>query len=176
MKVCIVSDSHDNRRSLMAALTDAKARGAEAVLHCGDLVAPSTLPALRPLGLPIHLIHGNNTGDLVVLMRIAHHRQGFIHYYGQDADLTLAERRLFIVHFPHYARAMAATGDYDVVCCGHSHEACIAQQRNLQGGHTLVINPGTVGGIDAPATYVLGDLRTLQFVIHEVPETIAPDR
>ncbi|MFN2350100.1 MAG: hypothetical protein ABR558_11105 [Thioalkalivibrio sp.] len=29
--------------------------GAEAVLHCGDLVAPSTLNVLKPYGLPIHV-------------------------------------------------------------------------------------------------------------------------
>ncbi len=29
------------------AVADAKARGAQAVLHCGDLVAPSTLHATR---------------------------------------------------------------------------------------------------------------------------------
>ena len=43
MKLCILSDSHDNRRLLDHAVADAKARGAEAVLHCGDVVAPTTL-------------------------------------------------------------------------------------------------------------------------------------
>jgi predicted phosphodiesterase len=62
MKICIVSDSHDHRGHLAAAVADAKVRGAEAVLHCGDLVAPSTLHAITPLALPIHVIHGNNTG------------------------------------------------------------------------------------------------------------------
>ena len=53
MKLAIVSDSHDNRTLLEAAVRDAKARGAEAVLHCGDVVAPSTLNVLttaRPAG------------------------------------------------------------------------------------------------------------------------------
>nr|MBS0020184.1 metallophosphoesterase family protein [Gammaproteobacteria bacterium] len=169
MKICIVSDSHDNRRLLVAAVSDAKACGAQIVLHCGDLVAPSTLPALQPLGLPIHVIHGNNAGDLVVLMRMANRRPDFIHYYGQDAELSLAGRRLFLVHFPNYARGMAATGDYDLVCCGHSHEASIEQQANVKGGRTLLINPGTVAGVDAPPTYAFGDLRTLAFSIRSVP-------
>ena len=64
MKICIVSDSHDNRYLLAAAVKDAKARGAEAVLHCGDVVAPTTLRILNPFELPVHVIHGNNTGDL----------------------------------------------------------------------------------------------------------------
>ena len=33
MRVCILSDSHDNRRLLEHAGEDAKARGAEAILH-----------------------------------------------------------------------------------------------------------------------------------------------
>ena len=41
MQICIVSDSHDNRRLLDIAVKDAKQRGAEAVLHCGDVVAPT---------------------------------------------------------------------------------------------------------------------------------------
>ncbi len=47
MKVCILSDSHDHIPLLDAAVADAKARGAEAVLHCGDVVAPSTLKYLN---------------------------------------------------------------------------------------------------------------------------------
>ena len=71
MKVCIVSDSHDNRYLLEAAVKDGKARGAEAVLHCGDVVAPTTLRILNPIGLPVHVIHGNNTGDMFNLSRLS---------------------------------------------------------------------------------------------------------
>ena len=51
MKICIVSDSHDNRRLLEIAVKDAAQRGAEAVLHCGDVVAPTTLKVLQKYGL-----------------------------------------------------------------------------------------------------------------------------
>ena len=47
MKVCILSDSHDHIALIDAAVADAKTAGAEAVLHCGDLVAPSTCTAWR---------------------------------------------------------------------------------------------------------------------------------
>ena len=53
MKVCIVSDSHDHIPLLEAAVADAKNLGAEAVLHCGDVVAPSTLHCLEKFGLPV---------------------------------------------------------------------------------------------------------------------------
>ncbi|MBF0218285.1 MAG: metallophosphoesterase family protein [Gammaproteobacteria bacterium] len=41
MKICIVSDSHDNRTMLTRAVSEAKAWGATAVIHCGDVVSPT---------------------------------------------------------------------------------------------------------------------------------------
>jgi putative phosphoesterase len=168
MKICIVSDSHDHRPQLEAAVRAAKKQGAEAVLHCGDVVAPSTLSVLKPLGLPIHVIHGNNTGDLYMMARIANKAGNLVTFYGQDASLQLAGCRIFLVHYPHYAKAMATTGDYDLVCCGHDHEAKIEKVRNIKGGMSWIVNPGTVGGVAAPATYVLGDLKTMEFELRDV--------
>ena len=169
MKICIVSDSHDHRAPLAAAVDEAKRRGAQAVIHCGDLVAPSTLHAITPLGLPIHIIHGNNAGDQFHLSRMAHESKGLITYYGADATLTLAGRRIFLVHYPHYAKGMALTGDYDLVCNGHEHRAVIERIKTIKGGETLRLDPGTVAGIAAPPTYILGDLEKMDFAIHAVP-------
>ncbi len=168
MKICIVSDSHDNRSLLAAAATAAKAQGAEALLHCGDVVAPATLSVLQPLGLPVHVIHGNNSGDLELMTRIASQPGSVVRYYGQDAGIRLHNRRIFLVHYPHHAQSMAATGNWDLVCYGHDHTAHIEQVSNMKGGHTLLVNPGTVAGIDAKATYAMGDLETLRFTLHEV--------
>jgi len=163
MKIGIVSDSHDNIPLLCAAVADAKQRGAEAILHCGDIVAPSTLEQLQPYDLPLHVIHGNNTGDLYVLSKLSHAKNSKIFYYGQDATFTLAGRKIFIVHYPHYARAMAITGDYDLVCCGHDHYVSVKHIDNNQGTQTIICNPGTVGGVGAPATYLFGDLESMTF-------------
>ena len=169
MKICVISDSHDNRRLMMAAVQEAKAKGAEVVLHCGDVVAPSSLLGLKKIGLPVHVIHGNNTGDLYMMHKVAHESNGLIHYYGQDTGLVLGGRNIFIVHYPHYARAMACTGDWDLVCCGHDHRAEIALVQTIKGGKTLMVNPGTVAGLGAPPTYVLGDLDTMEFTVFDVP-------
>jgi len=89
MKICIVSDSHDNRHLLEAAVAEAAERGAEAVLHCGDVVAPGTLEVLQKYELPVHVIHGNNTGDLYTMTRLASRNGSVIRFYGQDADIEL---------------------------------------------------------------------------------------
>lgn len=169
MKICIVSDSHDHREPLAAAVAEAKALGARAVLHCGDLVAASTLHAVIGLELPIHLIHGNNAGDVYHLSKFAQEPGNRVHYYGQDGSPVLAQRRIFLVHYPHYAKAMALTGDYELVCNGHEHRAVVERIRNIKGGTTLRIDPGTVAGVNARATYVFGDLGTLEFEIRPVP-------
>lgn len=169
MKVCIVSDSHDNRHLLDMAVHDACQRGAKAVLHCGDVVAPTTLRVLQKHGLPVHVIHGNNAGDLFATAQLSHDPDSVITYHGQDAGLELAGRRIFIVHYPHYARAMGATGDWDLVCCGHDHRAEIDAIATVKETNTVFINPGTVAGVGAPPTYVMGDLQTLDFEILSVP-------
>jgi putative phosphoesterase len=170
MRICILSDSHDHRGRLAAAVESARARGAEVVLHAGDVVAPSTLSVLEPLGLPVHVVHGNNAGDLFVLTRMAARKGSVIRYHGADADLELAGRRVFVVHYPHDARGMASLGDWDLVCCGHSHRTMIERVPNVLGGTTVLVDAGTVGGVAAPASYVLGDLETLDFEVVLVPD------
>ncbi len=173
MKVCILSDSHDHIALLDAAVAAAVAAGAEAVLHCGDVVAPSTLHCLEKHGLPVHVIHGNNTGDLYAMLRLAHKPGGVIRFHGMDAGIELGGRRIFLVHYPHYARALAATGDWDLVCCGHSHKVVVEQLPNLNGGLTWLVNPGTIGGVgQAAATWILGDLASMAFSVHEVPKRL----
>ena len=170
MKICIVSDSHDRAEPLAAAVASARADGAQAVIHCGDLIGAQTLRASIKLGLPLHVVHGNNIGDPMAMQQLMAKSAGKLIYHGLDATLELAGRRIFVTHYPHYGHAMACTGDYDLVCCGHSHVARIVEQPNIRGGRTLLANPGTVAGIDAPGvdahcTWILGDLESMAFEI-----------
>jgi len=169
MKICIVSDSHDRADALALAVTKGKERGAEAVIHCGDVIGTQTLRGALAGGLPMHVIHGNNLGDPISLSRWARDSKGQLQYHGPDARLELGGRKVFVVHYPEYGYAMACTGDWDLVCCGHSHELGIQQVKNIRGGATWLVNPGTVAGLAAPATWVLGDLATLRFETHSLP-------
>lgn len=165
MKICIVSDSHDRAGPLSTAVALAKQAGAQAVIHCGDLIGAQTLKPLLALGLPVHVVHGNNIGDPMALTRICASSGGLLRYHGPDIDIELAGRRIFATHMPHYARGMACTGDYDLVCCGHDHAASASAQPNVQGGQTWLVNPGTVAGLAGEATWMLGDLERLAFEI-----------
>ncbi len=170
MKICIVSDSHDNRNMLATAVEQAKAWGAKAVIHCGDVVAPTALRPLQQFGLPVHVIHGNNMGDTFAMFMLAQEPESVIHYHGQDAGIQLDGKRIFIVHYPHYAEAMAITGDWDIVCFGHDHRPKIDSVTGITGQQTLLLNPGTVAGVGPKASYIIGDLSTMAFEIVELPK------
>jgi uncharacterized protein len=165
VKICIVSDSHDRADALAQAVREAKARGAEAVIHCGDLIGTQTLGGALATGLPLHLVQGNNIGDQVSLARWVRERKGQLQYHGLDARLELGGKKVFAVHYPEYGYAMACTGDWDLVCCGHSHAAGVEQVANVKGGRTWLVNPGTVAGLAAPATWALGDLAAMRFEV-----------
>jgi putative phosphoesterase len=166
VKICIVSDSHDRADALAQAVGEAKALGAEAVIHCGDLIGAQTVKPALQHGLPVHLIHGNNVGDVQAMHFQMGKSGGQLRYHGADARLELAGRRVFVVHTDDYGYAMACTGLWDIVCCGHSHKAEVRELTGVNGKQTWLVNPGTVAGLAAPATWVLADLGAMRFDIH----------
>lgn len=168
MKICIVSDSHDRADALAQAVREAKAQGAAAVVHCGDVIGAQTLRPAMALGLPLHVIHGNNLGDSMMLHSLSRGSGGLMQYYGPDARVELGGRRIFVVHYPEYGYAMACTGDWDLVCCGHSHVAGVERVANVKGGETWLVNPGTVAGLAAPATWIFAELDAMRFEIRRL--------
>lgn len=170
MKICILSDSHDRSPPLVEAIMESQEAGAKAVIHCGDLIGVNTLRASLKLGIPIHAVHGNNVGDVAALYRMTTKSNGLFTYHGAEAVLELGGRKIFVTHMPHHGHAFACTGDYDLVCHGHSHTAHVGRQPDIKGGQCWLVNPGSVAGIDAPGvnavpTWVLGDLEKMDFEI-----------
>src|SRR5450759_2864497 len=168
MKISIVSDSHDRADALAQAVCEAKEQGAAAVIHCGDIIGAQTLRPAMGAGLPMHVIHGNNLGDAVALHNLSRGSGGLLQYHGTDARIELGGRQVFVVHYPEYAYAMGCTGDWDLVCCGHSHCAGVERVANLKGRDTWLVNPGTVAARAAPATWALGDLDSMHFEVREL--------
>ena len=165
MKICIVSDSHDRADPLAAAVREAKAQGAEAVIHCGDLIGAQTIKPALASGLPVHAIHGNNLGDPTAMQYQSRMSNGQVQYYGPDAKLELAGKRIRVVHYDDMGYAFACTGDWDLVCCGHSHKAEARPVKGVNGNTTWLVNPGTVAGLAAPCTWVLADLDAMTFEV-----------
>jgi uncharacterized protein len=91
-----------------------------------------------------------------------------LQYHGTDARIELGGRRVFVVHYDDYGYAMACTGEWELVCCGHSHRAEVRRVDAVRGGSSWLVNPGTVAGLAGPRTWVLGDLAAMRFEVHEL--------
>lgn len=159
MKVAILSDIHDNVWNLRAALMATQEAGA--LVCCGDLCSPFIIGLLGegfPQG-PVHIVFGNNDGDLFRIAQVAG-KYPHVRLHGEFFQDVLGGRRIAANHYDNIARAIAASGDYDVVCYGHNHV-----YRIEQAGSTLTINPGAIMGYhpvdgDIPATFVLYETET----------------
>ncbi len=136
MKIGIIADSHDHVTHLKKALALLRKEGIELLLHAGDYIAPFVLRRLLK-GVPEFVgVFGNNDGDRLLLSQTA---GGRIH--PAPYELTLPDHRIMILHEPYGLEAITASGLYDLVIFGHTHETHLKRH-----GRTLVINPGETGG------------------------------
>ncbi|MDR2551538.1 MAG: metallophosphoesterase [Desulfobulbus sp.] len=152
MRIAVFSDSHDHIAHLRQAVLRANREGAELLIHCGDLISPFMLPYLEQFNGPVHAIYGNNAGDRHLIAGRCAASAGSITHHGDRGTLVAASWRIAIEHYPKWARSLAASGDFDLICCGHSH---VFQAEWL--GRCLLLNPGELLGKDAPPTFALLD-------------------
>jgi putative phosphoesterase len=136
MIIGIISDTHDRLDMLEKAVRALQERGAEHLIHAGDYTSPFTWRVLRHFTGGFTGVFGNNDGDKVLLRRVFGER-----IHPQPHVVTLADKRFVVMHEPTTAEALAVSGRYDVVVCGHTHEPVITTF-----GSTLLINPGEVAG------------------------------
>lgn len=154
MKIAVLSDTHDNIWKLEQAMPHLAA--AEAVIHCGDLIAPFMIKRLSSgISQPVHVVWGNNDGDKRLLTRFAD-QAGNITIHGDFARLELDGKLVAVNHYPEIARPLAASGQYDMVCYGHDHTA-----HEEWVGKTLLLNPGEVMGMNGNSTLALVDTETM---------------
>lgn len=161
MRIAILSDIHDRQDHLADALTQCAT--ADAMICCGDLCSPFIIVQLAEgFAGPIHVVFGNNDGDL---FRISEQARRFPHVslHGEFAQIEMGGKRFAVQHFPEIARAVAASGRYDVVCYGHDHQYAVERHPEA-----LIINPGAVMGGAVPSTFVIYDTVEGKAVRHEV--------
>jgi len=138
MQIGIISDTHDNVPAVEAAMERFAAEGVDALVHCGDFVAPPVIPHLDREGVPVHAVRGNNDGEREGLREaFASLDGGTLH--GRFAELAVDGVDLAVLHGERrpVIEALAASGAYDYVLHGHWH---VTEQRTV--GDTTVLNPG----------------------------------
>ncbi len=81
-------------------------------------------------------------------------------------DLHIERRKIVLLHgiYEEQVKAIAASGMFDVVVRGHTHDACVVADYG-----TPVINPGeTTGLLTGRRTVALLDLKSLDVEIAEL--------
>ena len=138
MNVGVISDTHDNVPAVETAMDRFQAAGVDAIVHCGDFVAPPVIPSFDLEGVPVHAVRGNNDGEREGLVSAfesldggtLHGRFAELEFDGVDMAVLHGDRRPVI-------EALATSGEYEYVLHGHWH---VREQRSV--GETTVLNPG----------------------------------
>ncbi len=140
MKVGVLSDSHDNLLNIRKAVEIFSRNGVEAIIHGGDFCSPFVIPEFKSLfekGVRMHAVFGNNDGDRVLLARRG---EGFCTFSDGSLTVTLAGKRILVLHYPDLAEDLFRLGAYDLVIYGHNHTV------RVEGAAKKLLNPGTSSG------------------------------
>lgn len=153
MRIGILSDTHGHTHRTLDAVRLFETFEIEQILHCGDVGSVEIPPLLARW--PGHFVEGNVDRHLSNEWNSA--MQPGQTWHGLFADLTLGDRRVAMTHGhePQLLNKAIASGDYDLVCYGHTHQT---DQRCA--GRTLVLNPGAIYRASIPSCAVV-DLERL---------------
>jgi putative phosphoesterase len=158
MLVGVVSDTHDSAQYVDAAVAAFAEAGADVVIHCGDIVAPFSATPFDPATVDgpgadwdFHAVRGNNDGEWALADAV----DAFGTHHGEFAALTFGGAEFAVYHGTSegIVDALLASGDYDYVCRGHTHER-VHEERD----GTVHLNPGGVpipGRAEVPAAAII---------------------
>lgn len=137
LRIGIVSDTHD---VVLAALHEALA-GVDEILHAGDITSAEALAEIGTIA-PVTAVRGN-MDERALADRLR-----------EEEILTRGGVRIALVHGHRVGRASLddlakryGGSGVDLVIWGHIHEAVSVEREGVR-----YFNPGTAGGIGAPAT------------------------
>ncbi|MHC1570844.1 MAG: metallophosphoesterase [Methermicoccaceae archaeon] len=134
----ILSDTHDHLEPARAAVELFNDRSVEYVLHAGDVVSPFMVRAFSHLDSPLYVVYGNNDGDRLALKHTFEDAGFFV-----LGDFGVVDG-IALLHGtnPEVCEALASSGRYRMVVCGHTHHPEI---RHVAG--CTLINPGECSGV-----------------------------
>ena len=134
MLIGLCSDTHDDLGLARGAVETFESAGVDAIVHCGDVVAPFTAAAFD-VGVEFHAVYGNNDGEPALAGTV----EGFGSHHGESAHLTFDGVDLAVYHgtSEQLVEALVDCGAYDYVVRGHTHERTCGERDG-----TVHVNPG----------------------------------
>ncbi len=161
MKIGVISDTHDNIDRIKESIAVFNREEVGLVIHAGDVTSPFALIPFEELNAEFVGIFGNNDGDKILLRERS---KGRIHR--QPHKMTVAGKRIVIMHEPDLVEDLAQSGNFDLIIYGHTHRARAEWINN-----TLVLNPGEAGHwLYGKATIAIVDTETMKARILNLDE------
>ncbi len=149
MKIAVISDTHRKFPLAKEAIDNLIAKGAQYIIHAGDICEYDTIDYIKNTGLPYVAVYGNNDAHMV-----QYHNDFNLHkepYYFKIENVKFK-----LMHMPYYL-----TPDSDVVIFGHTHHFEAKMHQN-----SLFLNPGEVCAREKPLSEsVLLEINNEQFLV-----------
>jgi uncharacterized protein len=135
--VGILSDTHDRPHAMMQGVRVLQQRGAEFIIHCGDVGSPALLDHLA--GVPSAFVWGNTDWDRLSLQRYA--AAIGVTCCGSFGELELDGRRFAVLHGDddRLRRRVLDAQKHDYLLQGHTHV-----RHDERIGRIRLINPGAL--------------------------------
>lgn len=157
MKLAVISDTHDHKDNILKVVSILNERNVDALIHCGDYVAPFVKRWFDGLNDNIKKnfcgVWGNNDGERVVLKQ---NLGQICDIVGMEINKDFDGKKVFAAHMPtqETIEALANSKKYDIILSGHTHNLVNKKYDN----GVLVINPGEVCGyLSGKASFVIID-------------------
>ncbi|MEW6366718.1 MAG: metallophosphoesterase [Acidobacteriota bacterium] len=138
MKIGILSDTHDDVAATTKALELIRAHSCELLIHAGDLCSPFIARLIKDSGLPHAAVFGNNDGDRVLLSSLIDIRPA-------PRQVQAGNTSIVVFHEP-FINDYVDPQRVNLLIYGHTHQVSVEEK-----GRMLMLNPGTVSGVLAPA-------------------------
>ena len=170
MKLAVISDTHDNKKKILNAVSVMNKREVDALIHCGDYCSPFTKRWFDELNETIkkdfYGVFGNNDGDHGFLRK----NLGQICKFTDNSIELIKEfegKNIFASHMPtpKLIDALANSSEFDIILSGHTHS--IVNKKQDDG--VLIVNPGEACGyLTGIATFAIIDTNKMEVEIIEL--------
>lgn len=168
MKLGVISDTHDHKDNILKAVSIMNERNVDALIHCGDYVAPFVKRWFDGLNNNIKEnffgVFGNNDGERVFLVK---NLGQICDIVGMEINKEFDGKKVYAAHMPtqNTIDAIAKSGQYDIILSGHTHNLVNKKYDN----GVLVVNPGEACGyLTGKSTFAIIDTDKLEAEIIEL--------
>ena len=135
----VISDTHDQLTMIRKSIECFRNENVEAVVHCGDFVAPFSAKLFQGLKCPFFSVFGNNDGERDGLIKVV---APFGELHNPPHIFLIGGKSILVNHLPVSEKELSRLNiKPDFILSGHTHRA-----ENALIGGIRFFNPGEACG------------------------------